>query len=122
MEVCPGEAKCSIWEATAGKTHEERERKACRPNPERKLPGCPMFSTKTDEGKRTHKSCVELVERGMHIRRQKHAGYLPPKTRIGHLEFETYLKIDELIEHEETSLVRRIPELLMAGFQLKPKT
>lgn len=103
---CPGENQCDIWAATAGKTHAEKERKACH--------GCQLYPTKLREGRERHKRFQRLVTDAMQIRVERLAGYPRPDSRLTALQFQTLLIVEQIIEQEELTIRQRVSTGLTA--------
>ena len=108
--ICPGEASCERFLGTGGKGA-ARVRNACHP--------CPMFPTKTDEGKKTLQFLKGLADVGMYIRRCRESGYPISTSQMTPLQFEALLMTDAEIEQQEIRLKKHVRSALIAGFGLK---
>jgi hypothetical protein len=110
-QICPTEEQCEKWAGTGGKSHADRERRACHT--------CDLFPTKLDRGK-GHKARLGLVRKALILRRERLSGYPRPPERMTTLQFQTMLTLDHFMEEEDIQLRVLSKESLMAmaGLQI----
>jgi hypothetical protein len=110
-QTCPGESACGKWAAAAGEDHATRERNACH--------NCDLFPTKRQGAKRQVQMLTKLVDRALQIRRERRAGYPRAFEKLGNVEYQLYLILDDMMETEEILARDRLTQVMLAGFNLK---
>lgn len=103
VNVCPGEENCQKWESARGKTHEEKERNACKP--------CELFPTKPKEAQVQIAGLKRIVHTANMARMERNSGGLKKKN-IGSVlnlaEYTALLLLDESIERSRDADFRTL--------------
>lgn len=111
LAVCPGETDCDKFQSAAGKTRKAKEKNVCH--------RCPLFITKTDEGKKGHTALERLARSAMDIRLERLTGYARKESLMLNTEFGALYVTEQIIEQEEIRLKSEASEMLMAVFGAK---
>ena len=111
VQLCPGEKDCQIFQSAAGKTAKIKAKNACTK--------CPMLSTKTDKGQRSHKALERLASSAMQIRHERLTGYPRAGSMMTQSQFATLYVIEQIFEMEEIGIRKDLNEMLAQIFGAK---
>jgi hypothetical protein len=93
-----------MFQGAAGKTRRQKERNVCLV--------CPMLDTKTDEGKKSHKSLERLAFRCIDLRYERIAGYPRSTQQMTNWEFAGLYIAEQMFEREDIQIRQNTVELL----------